>query len=280
MLGQYPKPLHHGLTPFGEEVVREMQRIGMLVDVSHVSPETVAAVLRVAKAPIIASHSSARALCDSPRNLDDDELRAIAKNGGVVMVNFFSAYLDPKWAPAYTAFKSKRDKEIAAIDARHPSAQERRDAIAALPKPELPEVPLSVLIDHIEHIAKVAGVDHVGLGSDWDGAAAYPIGLAGMDGFGAAITRALLERGFSDDDVRKILGGNFLRVFAEAIAFAKRDEHHPQRRRQHEEARVILTTCLGESAHSSARQRSRWPMSRQEIRRGRETTRTARADTV
>jgi membrane dipeptidase len=215
-----PKPEHHGLTPFGEEVVREMQRIGMLVDVSHVSDETFYAVMRVAKAPVIASHSSARALCDAPRNLSDDQLRAITKNGGVVMVNFFSAFIDPKYRAAFILFMKKHGKELDALEARHAKEAEVRAALGKMGFGELPKTPLSVLVDHIEHIAKVVGVDHVGLGSDWDGTLAFPVGLEGMDG-APAITLELLRRGWSDEDVKKVLGENFLRTFDEATAFAR-----------------------------------------------------------
>jgi membrane dipeptidase len=219
-LATVPRPRHDGLSPFGEEVVREMQRIGMLVDVSHVSDETIEDVLRVAKAPVIASHSSARALCDVPRNLSDEELRAIGKNGGVVMVNFFTAYLDPKMVAAWPAFLRTHGRELAAIDAKHLAPREERAAMVAIGLDALPKTPLSVLIDHIEHVAKIAGVDHVGLGSDWDGAPTMPVGLEGMDGL-PRITRALLERGWADEDVKKVLGENFLRVLAEAEAHAK-----------------------------------------------------------
>jgi membrane dipeptidase len=214
-----PKPVHHGLTPFGEQVVREMQRIGMLVDVSHVSDETVAAVLRVARAPVIASHSSARALCDAPRNLSDDQLRAIAANGGVVMVNFFSDYLDPKHRAASQALYRDRAKELQALEKGSPKMS---DLFAAYAKLEegLSKTPLSVLVDHIEHIAKVAGVDHVGLGSDFDGVSAMPEGLEGIDGL-PKITLELVRRGWSDEDVKKVLGENFLRVMAAAEAFAR-----------------------------------------------------------
>jgi membrane dipeptidase len=213
-----PKPVHHGLTPFGEEVVREMQRIGMLVDVSHVSDETIEDVLRVAKAPVIASHSSARALLDAPRNLSDGELRAIAQNGGVVMVNFFSGYLDPTFRAAAHALYEKHAKETAALEKGSKKLSELSAAYRKL-EAELPKPPLSVLIDHIEHIAQVAGVDHVGLGSDYDGVSAMPDGLEGIDGL-PKITLELLRRGWSDQDVKKVLGENFLRVMSAAEAYA------------------------------------------------------------
>lgn len=186
-----PPPVrHHGLTAFGQDVVREMQRIGMLVDVSHASDETFAAVLAIAKAPIIASHSSSRALCDSPRNLSDDMLRALAKNGGVAMVNFWTVFLDPRAAAA----RAKNEPA--------------------------PVTPLAVLIDHIDHMVKIAGPDHVGLGSDFDGVDALPEGLGGIDGL-PKITHALLDRGYSEIDVKGILGENFLRVFDAAEAYAR-----------------------------------------------------------
>ncbi len=214
------KPAHHGLTPFGEEVVREMQRIGMLVDVSHVSDETFDAVMRVAKAPVIASHSSARALCDVPRNLSDDQLRALAKNGGVVMINFFPGFLDPRYATASRELFGKHGAELAALRKRHASPDEMRAAMAKMGTGAMPSVPLSTLVDHIEHVAKVAGIDHVGLGSDFDGVPALPEGLSGIDGL-PKITLELLRRGYSETDTKKVLGENFLRVMAAAEAYAR-----------------------------------------------------------
>jgi membrane dipeptidase len=215
-----PKPAHHGLTAFGEDVVREMQRIGMLVDVSHVSDETFDAVMRVAKAPVIASHSSARALCDVPRNLTDDQLRALAKNGGVAMVNFFPGFLDPKYAAAQKAFMASHKGEIDAILSKHLSPKERADALDKLRPAGLPKTTVATVVDHIEHIAKVAGVDHVGLGSDFDGVSDLPEGLTGIDGL-PRITLELLRRGFSDEDAKKVLGENFLRAMGAAEAYAK-----------------------------------------------------------
>jgi membrane dipeptidase len=215
-----PKPLHHGLTQFGEAVVHEMQRIGMLVDVSHVSDETFDGVMRVAQAPVIASHSSARALCDVSRNLTDDQLRAVGRNGGVVMVNFYPGYIDPAFLAAQRAFRAKHAKELDELGKKELKPRERREAYEKLGAADLPKTPLAIVVDHIEHVAKIAGVDHVGLGSDFDGVSALPQGLEGIDGL-PAITLELVRRGWADEDVKKALGENFLRVFSQAEAYAR-----------------------------------------------------------
>ena len=209
---------HHGLSPFGEEVVREMNRLGMLVDVSHVSDETMSDALDVSKAPIIASHSSARALSNVPRNIPDDLLRRIAKNGGVVQVNFYSVFID---AATVTPQNDERNRRLKAqqdalnekyTDDPERLAEEGDKLDAANP---LPPLPISKLIDHIDHIVKVAGVDHVGIGADFDGAVDMPEGAQDVSML-PNITYELLKRGYSEKDIRKILGENFLRVFAEA----------------------------------------------------------------
>lgn len=218
-----PVVRHHGLAPFGEEVVHEMQRIGMLVDISHVSDETFWSVMKVAKAPVIASHSSSRALGNHRRDLTDDMLRGLAKNGGIAMVNFWSMFLSPEYAAAVTKFSAANAKAIAELRAKYKddwaAFREAVDKLRASSEP-IPKVPLSVLIDHLDHMAKVAGVGHVGLGSDFDGVDALPEGLTGIDGL-PKITLELMKRGYSDEDVLKILGGNFLRVFEATEAFAK-----------------------------------------------------------
>jgi len=218
-----PVVRHHGLSPFGEEVVREMQRIGMLVDVSHTSDETFWAVMKVAKTPVIASHSSSRAVADHRRNLSDDMLRGLAKNGGVAMVNFWSLFLSSEYAAAARRWFEKNGKAFGELRARHrddPIAF--RDALEKLKKESdpLPKVPFSVLVDHIDHMVKVAGIDHVGLGSDFDGVDSLPDGLDGIEGL-PKITLELVRRGYSDDDVKKVLGQNFLRVFEAAEAYAR-----------------------------------------------------------
>jgi membrane dipeptidase len=217
-----PVVRHHGLAPFGVEVVREMQRIGMLVDISHTSDETFYAVIKVAKAPIIASHSSARALGDNRRNLTDDMLRAIGQNGGIVMANFWTKFLSTEYSHQFDGWLAKNGKAFAAIRAKFKTnpTEARAEMEKLRATSHLPTVPLSALIDHIDHMVKVAGVDHVGLGSDFDGVDSLPEGMGGMQDL-PKITLELVKRGYSDEDILKILGGNFLRVFEAAEAYAK-----------------------------------------------------------
>jgi membrane dipeptidase len=209
---------YHGLNSFGEEVVREMNRLGMLVDVSHVSDETMSDVLDISKAPIIASHSSARALSDVPRNIPDDLLRRIAKNGGVVQVNFYSVFVDTTTVSPQSNERDRRlEAQQKALNEKYKDdperlAEEGDKLEAANP---LPPLPISKLIDHIDHIVKVAGIDHVGIGADFDGAVDFPDGARDVSML-PNITYELLKRGYSERDIRKILGENFLRVFAQA----------------------------------------------------------------
>ena len=214
---------HNGLSEFGKEVVREMNRLGMLVDVSHVSDQTMSDALDVSKAPIFASHSSARALSNVPRNIPDDLLRRIAKNGGVIQVNFYSVFVDaatvsPQSAERDTRLKAQQD----ALNERYKDDPERlseeSDKIEA--ENPLPPLPISKLIDHIDHIVKVAGIDHVGIGADFDGANDMPEGARDVSML-PNITYELLKRGYSETDIRKILGENFLRVFADAERVAR-----------------------------------------------------------
>lgn len=214
---------HNGLSDFGKEVVREMNRLGMLVDVSHVSDKTMSDALDVSKAPIIASHSSARALSDVPRNIPDDLLRRIAQNGGVVQVNFYSVFVDAKTVAPQSAERDARLKaQQDAIDEKYKDDPERRaeesDKLEAANP--LPPLPISKLIDHIDHIVKVAGIDHVGIGADFDGANDMPEGAQDVSML-PNITYELLKRGYSEREIRKILGENLLRAFAQAERVAR-----------------------------------------------------------
>jgi membrane dipeptidase len=214
-----PKIQHHnGLTDFGKQVVLEMNRLGMIVDISHVADKTFWDTIATTKAPVIASHSSARALTKAPRNMTDDMLRAVAKNGGVVAVNFYSDFVDEDYRKANEAIsKQAKEAEKAYLEKQKADGKVvtyigidriEREWAAKIPRP-----PLKSLIDHIDYIAKVAGVDHVGLGSDFDGVAgATPQGMDSAADL-PKITQALVDRGYRAGDIHKILGGNTLRVF-------------------------------------------------------------------
>jgi len=208
--------LHHGLTDFGRTVVREMNRIGMMVDVSHVSDETIDDVLETSRAPVFASHSSCRALASLPRNLTDDHIRRIGAKGGVVMINVSSVFLDQGLVDAARAALDALQEPAERIRKQYDSDPRRAQAeIAKLidALPPRPSVPFTKVVDHIEHVMKVAGPDAVGLGTDFDGIPDPPAGLEDVSKL-PRITAELLRRGHSEEEVRKVLGENFLRFFA------------------------------------------------------------------
>src|SRR5215472_12285248 len=211
------EPAHNGLTAFGKEVVKEMNRLGMIVDVSHVSDKTFYDALEVSSKPVIASHSSCRAISDVPRNMTDDMLRALAKNGGVVHINFFEGFLDSDFAQRFAALKDEQAEQDAA-EAQAPKFGDRSRLgpagrqIEARRTAKLGRIPLSRLLDHIDHAVQVAGIDHVGLGSDFDGASGqFPEGVEDISGI-PNLVRGLMARGYSDQSILKILGSNTLRV--------------------------------------------------------------------
>lgn len=198
-----------GLTPFGRDVIRELNRLDMLVDVSHTSDDTLADVLDASHAPVIASHSSARALADHPRNLTDAQLRAIAQRGGVICINFYSRFLEVRMREAMDAAEARAESEPAGTAAQRAA---RLDELLA----RIPPTPLSILIDHIDHVARVAGIEHVGLGSDYDGIRLTPAGAGDVTAY-PRIAQALLDRGYADGDVCNILGANVLRLMDQVL---------------------------------------------------------------
>jgi membrane dipeptidase len=210
------KPAHNGLTPFGKDVVRELNRLGVMVDISHVADKTFYDAIEVSKAPVVASHSSCRAIDKHPRNMTDDMLRALAKNGGVVMINYHVAFLSEEFRVASEKKSGTVDVAMAAMskkcggnEACTTMESERLDH-EAMAKGELPMVTWEKIIEHIDHAVKVAGADHVGLGSDFDGAT-MPFGMEDASKL-PKITDALLKKGYTEQDITKILGGNILRV--------------------------------------------------------------------
>lgn len=205
---------HNGLSDFGRDVIKEMNRIGMMIDISHVADKTFFDVIATTRAPVIASHSSARAIANHPRNMSDEMLKALAKNGGVVMVNFYDGFLDPRKAELALRSRAMEDE----LKGQYPNDPKRvqeeieRWRVANDPG----KTPLSVLMDHIDHIAKVAGVDHVGIGSDFDGVplTGLPVGMEDISKL-PTLTYELMKRGYSDANIKKFLGENLLRVMSQ-----------------------------------------------------------------
>lgn len=204
-------PRHHGLSPFGGEVVREMNRLGMMVDLAHVTDETMRAVLKITRAPIIFSHSSARALCDSPRNVPDDVLAATARNGGVVMVCFLPGYLTERARLAMVATEAEKAR-LHRLYPENPAAYEAGLTAWRQAHPSAHESSLSDIADHIDHVRKVAGIDHVGLGSDFEGFHGATEGMEDVSKYPALLCE-LQRRGYSHEDLKKLVGLNLLRVF-------------------------------------------------------------------
>ena len=230
---------HNGITDFGRQVVREMNRMGMMVDISHVADRTFFQALTTSRAPVIASHSSSRALTDVPRNMTDDMLVALARNGGVAQVNFYCGFISQKWVDQAKKLAAEKDSDYEKVQSlfmseRTPQmTQQLYEAEAVLEK-KLPRPPLSDLIDHIDQMVKIAGVDHVGIGSDFDGIDCSPQGIDSVADL-PKITEALYQRRYKAADIQKILGGNLIRVFAEVEKTAKviqAEQAHPDARRE------------------------------------------------
>ena len=208
---------HGGLTEFGEQVVREMNRLGMIVDISHVADETVEDAIRVSRAPVIASHSSARAVADHPRNLSDALLKQIAEDDGVIMVNFYSGFVVPESAAVMTEWTEVRR----AYRQKYTDPAEYQKAATAWWRANpMQRGTIEDVVKHIDHTVKVAGIDHVGLGADFDGVDTLPVGLDDVSTY-PRITQALIDLGYPDEDIRKILGENLMRVLAEVDAVAE-----------------------------------------------------------
>lgn len=206
------QPKANGLSPFGVEVIREMNALGMLVDLSHVSPETMKAALKATRAPVIYSHSSARGIADHPRNVPDDVLPLVKANGGVIMVNFFSGFLVPEYARL-----AKRMFEVAReLKQKYPIEAEYLEALRTWQREnDGPAGTVHTIVDHIDHLVKIAGIDHVGLGSDFDGVTKLPKQMEDVSCY-PYLTQEMLNRGYSAEDIRKVLGANLMRAFKKA----------------------------------------------------------------
>ncbi|HLP60953.1 MAG TPA: dipeptidase [Candidatus Deferrimicrobium sp.] len=214
-------PKWNGVSPFGKEVIKEMNRLGMLIDVSHISDKAFQDVLEFSEAPVFASHSSTRCLCGVGRNMSDDMICALAKKGGVIQITYCSFFVDDDYRKKAEANEKLLEPEMNLIKEKYKDNPEAfwNEAIVLWKKNAPPAPALEKLIDHIDHAVKLVGVDHVGLGSDYDGAGSYPVGLENVSGI-PLITYHLLKRGYSEKSIKKILGSNFLRVFERVIQVA------------------------------------------------------------
>lgn len=205
---------HKGLTDFGKQIVKRMNELGMLVDLSHVGEQTFWDVIATTTKPVLVSHSCVYSLCPHRRNLKDEQIKAVAKNGGVIHLNFYSGFLDSTFEARSDAFTAKHKIEMDSLKKINPEPYFMQFYLFEKYPGEVKGLrpPLSLLLDHLDYIVKLVGVDHVGLGSDFDGVNSLPEGLEGVEDF-PKITEELVKRGYSNKDIRKILGGNLLRVF-------------------------------------------------------------------
>jgi len=222
------KPAWKGLSPLGRQAIMRMNQLGMMVDISHVSDNTFDDALAVSQAPLIASHSSCRALCSAPRNMTDDMIRALAKNGGVMDINFYSGFLSQAYHDGFEKIKKQVEDQLAAARARYARQGKRLSYLEEVRieqrlTKDLPVPSYTVIADHIDHAVKVGGIDHVGLGSDFDGVDSAPRGMEDVSKI-PALVRELARRGYSEEDLEKILGGNVLRVMRQVEQVARRTQ--------------------------------------------------------